>query len=264
MRGKIGQSQRKLRRLSTQRHTERGRCALRCYPFVKSEAAVNSEQTVSVKERQHRKVVMKHWIAATLALSAVSAVWADDIGRVLSSTPVVQQVNVPRRTCSVEQVNIQGFNSGAGALLGAIAGGALGNASGGHGPGRAAATAIGMVGGAIIGERLEGQAPIRTENVQRCGVQNFPENRVVAYNVVYEFGGMQYSVQMPNDPGPTIAVQVSPVGSLQPAPAPVIQTQILPPVTSYVTVQPAPYYYPPVFVPFGFRGHWHEREHRHW
>jgi hypothetical protein len=207
---------------------------------------------------------MKHWIAATLALSAVSAVWADDIGRVLSSTPVVQQVNVPRRTCTVEQVNIQGPNSGAGALIGAITGGALGNAAGGNAQGRAAATAIGMVGGAIIGDRFEGPAPIRTENVQRCGVQNFYENRVVAYNVVYEFGGMQYSVQMPNDPGPTIAVQVSPVGSLQAAPSAVIQTQILPPVTNYVTVQPTPYFYPPVFMPFGFRGHWHGHEHRRW
>jgi len=207
---------------------------------------------------------MKHWIAATLALTAASAVWADDFGRVLSSTPVLQQVNVPRRVCTVEQVNVQGPNSGAGALIGAIAGGALGNAAGGHGQGRAAATAIGMVGGALIGDRFEGQAPVRTENVQRCGVQNFYENRLVAYNVVYEFGGTHYSVQMPNDPGPTIAVQVSPVGSLQAAPAAFVQPQTGPPVTNYVTVQPIPYYYPPPFMGFGFRGHWHEREHRHW
>lgn len=208
---------------------------------------------------------MKHWIAATLALSAVSVVWADDVGRVLSSTPVVQQVAVPRRTCTVEQVNVQGLNSGAGALLGAMAGGALGSASGGRGPGRAAATAIGMVGGAIIGDRLEGSAPIRTENVQSCGVQNFYENRVVAYNVVYEFGGSQYTVQMPNDPGPTIAVQVSPVGSLTATAPVIVQAPIVSPVTSYVTVQPAPYFYPPLIVPFGFGGHhWHAREHRHW
>jgi len=207
---------------------------------------------------------MKHWIAATLALSAVSAVWATDVGRVLSATPVVQQVNVPRSTCTIEQVNVQGPNSGAGALIGAITGGALGNAAGGHGQGRAAATAIGMVGGALIGDRFEGPAPVRTENVQHCGVQNFYENRVVAYNVVYEFGGMQYSVQMPNDPGPTIAVQVSPVGSYQVAPQSFSQTPISPPVANYVTVQPTPFFYPPLFVPFGFRGHWHDREHRHW
>jgi uncharacterized protein YcfJ len=209
---------------------------------------------------------MKHWIAASLALSAVSAVWADDVGRVLSSTPVVQQVTVPRSTCTIEQVNVQGPNSGTGALIGAITGGALASAAGGHGPGGAAAAAIGMVGGALIGDRFEGQAPVRTENVQRCGVQNFYENRVVSYNVVYEFGGSQYSVQMPNDPGPTIAVQVSPVGSLQAAPTTIIQPQIVAPLTSYVTVvRPSPYFYPAPFVPYGFRGHhWHEREYRRW
>ena len=211
---------------------------------------------------------MKHWIAATLALGAVSAVWADDMGRVLSSTPVVQQVNVPRRTCTVEQVNIQGPNSGAGALIGAITGGALGNAAGGHGQGRAAAAAIGMVGGAIIGDRFEGPAAVRTENVQRCGVQNFYENRVVAYNVVYEFGGMQYSVQMPNDPGPTIAVQVSPVGVTQSTVPAVVQVPTSLPVTSYVMAEPlpVPFFYPSPLNPYGFyrHGYWHGREDGHW
>ena len=209
---------------------------------------------------------MKYWIAATWALSAVSAVWADDVGRVLSSTPVVQQVTVPRRLCTVEQVNVQGPNSGAGALIGAITGGALGNAAVGRGQGRAAATAIGMVGGALIGDRFEGPAPVRIENVQRCSVQNFSENRVVAYNVVYEFGGSQYSVQMPNDPGPTIAVQVSPAGSLQSPSSFVVQAPPAPPVTSYVTVQAAPFFYPSPLSPFGYYGHgyWHGREHRNW
>jgi hypothetical protein len=35
----------------------------------------------------------------------------------------------------------------------------------------------------------------------------------IGYNVTYEFGGHQYSVQIPNDPGPTILLQVSPVGA---------------------------------------------------
>ena len=209
---------------------------------------------------------MKYWIAATCALSAVSAVWADDLGRVLSATPVVQQVTIPRRMCTTDQVNVQGPNSGAGALIGAITGGALGNAAVGHGQGRAAATAIGMVGGALIGDRFEGPAPVHTENVQRCGVQNFYENRVVAYNVVYEFGGSQYSVQMPNDPGLTIAVQVTPVGSLQSANPVLVQAPQAPPVTSYISVQPAPFFYPSPLSPLGFYGHgsWHDRGSRHW
>lgn len=215
---------------------------------------------------------MKRVIAAALGLSALAGVWAQDMGRVLSSTPVVQQVAVPRQVCSNEQISYQGANSGAGALIGAIAGGALGNATGGRGAGRAAATAIGMVGGAVLGDRLEGPAPERTEIVQRCGVQNFYENRTVGYNVVYEFGGRQYAVQMPNDPGPTIAVQVSPVGGgLAPQAPPV--AVVVQPAINYVTVPAArsyysPFYYPPLVVPFGFygQGHGHFRGHErsHW
>ncbi len=211
---------------------------------------------------------VKRIIASTLALSAVAGVWAQDLGRVISSTPVVQQVAVPRQVCSTEQINYQGASSGAGALIGAIAGGALGSSAGGHGAGRAAATAIGMVGGAVLGDRLEGPAPERTENVQRCSVQHFYESRTVAYSVVYEFAGRQYSVQMPNDPGPTIALQVSPVGSAALVGAPMVQGQIAPPTTTYVTVQQrpyyTPYYYPPVIIPFGYYGYGHEREHRRW
>lgn len=213
---------------------------------------------------------MKRVIAAALGLSALAGVWAQDMGRVLSSTPVVQQVAVPRQVCSNEQISYQGPNSGAGALIGAIAGGALGNAAGGHGAGRAAATAIGMVGGAVLGDRFEGPAPERTEIVQRCGVQNFYENRTVGYNVVYEFGGRQYAVQMPNDPGPTIAVQVSPVGGGLAPQAPPLAV-VVQPATNYITVPAArsyysPFYYPPIVVPFGFYGQGHFRGHErsHW
>ncbi len=217
---------------------------------------------------------MKRMIAAALGLCALPGVWAQDMGRVLSSTPVVQQVAMPRQVCSNEQISYQGPNSGAGALIGAIAGGALGNATGGRGAGRAAATAIGMVGGAVLGDRLEGPAPERSEIVQRCGVQNFYENRTVGYNVVYEFGGRQYAVQMPNDPGPTIAIQVSPLGGgLAPQAPPVAFVEQ--PATNYVTVPVArtyyrPFYYPPVIVPFGFygqgygHGHFRENERSHW
>ena len=218
---------------------------------------------------------MKRLIAAVLGFGTVAGVLAQDVGQVLSSTPLVQQVAVPRQVCSNEQISYQGANSGAGALIGAIAGGALGNATGARGAGGAAATAIGMVGGAFVGDRFEGPGQERTETVQRCGTQNFFENRTVGYNVVYEFGGRQYSVQMPTDPGPTIAVQVSPLGtSLAPqAPPPAVMVQ--PSTTTYITVPVpvarsyySPFYYPPVLLPFGAYGHGHRQfrgyERSHW
>jgi hypothetical protein len=96
--------------------------------------------------------------------------------------------------------------------MGAIAGGAMGNAVG-QGGGRAVATMVGLMGGAILGDRIEGNAYPQVQNVQRCTTQTYYENRAVAYNVVYEYAGQRYQTQMPNDPGPTIRLNVSPVGA---------------------------------------------------
>lgn len=46
------------------------------------------------------------------------------------------------------------------------------------------------------------------QNVQQCSTQTFYENRTVAYNVTYEYAGKQYSVQMPQDPGPYVRLQM--------------------------------------------------------
>ncbi len=66
-------------------------------------------------------------ILASLGLSA----GAQEVGKVLSSTQVIQQVAVPRQVCTTEQVAVQPNKSGAGAAMGAIAGGTVGNAMGG-------------------------------------------------------------------------------------------------------------------------------------
>ncbi|MFN7122206.1 MAG: glycine zipper 2TM domain-containing protein [Hydrogenophaga sp.] len=156
-------------------------------------------------------------VMSLLALGSTGAALAqEEQGRVISSTPVVQQVAVPREMCSDERVTYQGQPSGAGALIGGIAGGAAGNAIG-NGSGRAAATVIGLIGGAIIGNRVEGPGQPYTESYRQCGTQTFYENRTVAYNVVYEYAGRQYNVQMPQDPGPYIRLNVSPADALPPA-----------------------------------------------
>ena len=169
-------------------------------------------------------------LAGAGALTAPVA-FAQEVGRVISSTPVLSQVAVPRQVCSQQQVQVQGQKSGGGALMGAVAGGAIGNSLGG-GEGRAIATLIGLVGGAMVGDRIEGGGQPQTQNVQSCTTQTFYENRTTAYNVVYEFNGRQYSVQMPQDPGPTVRLQVTPVGSVAPAPqasySPEVQTQSAP------------------------------------
>jgi len=153
---------------------------------------------------------MNKFLLLSAAMAAGGTAMGQDFGQVVSSTPILQQVAVPRQVCSVQQVQVQPRKSGAGAVIGAIAGGALGNAVG-DGGGRAAATLIGLVGGALLGNSIEGGQRGRTDNVQRCETQTFYETQPVAYNVVYEYAGRQYTVQTPTDPGRTIAVQVSPV-----------------------------------------------------
>jgi uncharacterized protein YcfJ len=179
------------------------------------------------------KVIGLSALAAT-SLLTFNASAADILARVITSTPVVQQVAVPRQVCNNQQVMTETPKSGGGALLGAVAGGAVGNAIG-NGGGRALATMIGLVGGAIVGDRVEGTNN-QVKNIQQCSTQTFYENRPSHYNVVYEYQGTQYNVQMAQDPGPYVRLQVTPVGAMNPAPQPSLPAQpVLP-------MQPQTYY----------------------
>ncbi len=161
---------------------------------------------------------MKKIVLLSVLSSFAAVCAAQETARVISSTPVITQAAVPRQVCSNQQVQVQSQKSGAGGIMGAVAGGAIGNSIGG-GDGRAVATLLGILGGAMLGDRIEGggQTQTQTQNVQNCSTQTFYENRTTAYNVVYEFNGKQYSVQMPQDPGPTIRLQITPVAASAPA-----------------------------------------------
>jgi uncharacterized protein YcfJ len=156
---------------------------------------------------------------------------ASERANVVSVTPIVQQVALPQRHCQDEPVAIQRQPSGAGALFGAIAGGAIGNALG-AGAGRAAATALGVFGGAVIGNTIEaeGSGP-PMQSLQRCTTHRALEERTVAYSVVYEYAGRQYTTQMRQDPGRTVQVQVQavPEGVVAVAPLPYAPPQYAPP-----------------------------------
>ena len=179
-----------------------------------------------------KKALVLSTLAAAAGLAVAPASAQDILARVISSTPVVQQVAVPRQVCNNEAVITQAPKSGAGALMGALAGGAAGNAIG-NGGGRAAATVLGLVGGAMIGDRIEGPNN-QLQNVQRCSTQTYYENRPSHYNVVYEYQSTQYNVQMANDPGSYVRLQVTPVGAMQPSPQPYQPSQ------PQTYMQPAP------------------------
>ena len=151
------------------------------------------------------------WVA-----SSAGPAWAQlEMARVVSSTPILQEVPVTRQVCQDEAVTRPGQKSGAGALMGTLAGGALGNAVG-EGSGKAIATMLGLFGGAILGNRIEGESPPETQMVRRCQPQTVYESQISAYHVIYEFGGKQYSAQMPNDPGQYIQLQITPMAPRPP------------------------------------------------
>lgn len=151
-------------------------------------------------------------LSAMGALASVATVaGAEEVGRVISSTPVIQQVAVPRQVCNAQPVAVQRPSSGGGAVIGAIVGGLLGNTIG-HGMGRGVATGVGIVTGAAVGDSIEGRGNY-AQAAPVCTTQTYYENRTVGYNVQYEYAGKQYGVQLPYDPGPTIRVQVTPVGA---------------------------------------------------
>ena len=168
-----------------------------------------SQVSCSIHLFQFADQEMKKFIATFALLSIGTLALAQEVGKVISSVQVIQQVSVPRQVCSQEQVAVQQNKSGAGAAMGAIAGGVLGNQIGG-GNGKAAATALGIFGGAIFGNNIEGAPVPQTQTVQNCMTQNIIENRVTGYNVTYEFNGKQYNVQLPRDPGPTIKLNITP------------------------------------------------------
>ena len=213
-------------------------------------------------------------------LSVCLPTQAQEIGNVISRTPVYQQVSVPRQICTQTQVSVPGQTSGAGAAMGAIAGGAIGNAIG-IGDGRALATMIGVIGGAIAGDKVEGPQAAQTQTQQTCTTQQVYENRLLGYNVVYEFAGKQYTVQLPKDPGPTIKLQVTPISAAPlevPGPEATVmaETSNLPIVPHQIfTASPqvvrvfSPYFRPNIYSPYPVFTHGNldigaAPRHRHW
>jgi uncharacterized protein YcfJ len=185
--------------------------------------------------------------------------------RVVSSTPVVAQVATPRQACYDEVQVTQAQPSGAGAILGAIAGAAVGNAIG-RGSGRALATGAGLLGGAVLGNHIETDGrPGGQRTVRRCENQTAYENQVVAYSVIYELNGQQYSTQLPQEPGATIPVQITVSPAVNTAPtvsyqsAPVYQQQAAPIVQyQYQDVQPG------VVTVYEDRPYYRHHRRHHW
>ncbi len=209
-----------------------------------------------------KNISLKVWVSL-MPFTALAA-GAYEQARVISSTPVVQQVNVPQQNCQNVPVLVQEPKSGAGAVMGAIAGGVLGNAIG-QGGGNAAATAIGMMGGAILGDKVESNSGT-LQNSQQCAT-SYVQSRVTHYNVVYEYAGKQYNVALPNDPGQSLTIQLTPAvansapvqtNDIQVAPQQVYAQPVYSAQPVYINSYPYPYpnYGYPLAIGVGLGYYW--------
>ena len=162
--------------------------------------------------------------------------------RVLSVTSVAQAAPASRVVCT-EAAEVPAPTSGAGALAGALVGAALGSQVGG-GSGQALATAAGVVGGALVGDKAEQGG--RTQTVRNCVTHSGPAP-VMAFQVAYEWAGQAYTTVLPYHPGASVQLQLTPVASaVAPADPALAVAGMAPPlagtvVTHTVVMAAAPY-----------------------
>ena len=153
----------------------------------------------------------------TAALNAAAAPPPDNgprYGRVVSVDPVRETATAAQRQCHDEVVTrhvpVRDQHQVAGTAIGAVAGGLLGNQIG-HGKGRTLATVAGAVGGGYAGHEIQEnhqENNTTTSTVRKCEtVAGTAGDRVVAYDVRYEYNGVTRSVRMDHDPGDRVQVQ---------------------------------------------------------
>ncbi|MET4674729.1 glycine zipper 2TM domain-containing protein [Luteibacter sp. ME-Dv--P-043b] len=135
-------------------------------------------------------------------------------GRVVSVDPVREAASSPQRECHDEVVTrhvpVRDEHQIAGTAIGAVAGGLLGNQIGG-GKGRTLATVAGAVGGGYAGHEIQErrqETNTTTATVRKCNtVAGSAGDKIVAYDVRYEYNGVTRTVRMDHDPGDRVEVQ---------------------------------------------------------
>nr|WP_154743553.1 glycine zipper 2TM domain-containing protein [Pseudomonas karstica] len=135
-----------------------------------------------------------------------------EYAQVLAVQPVKTQIKTPREVCKdvtvTRQRAVQDQHQIAGTVVGALAGGLLGNQIGG-GNGKKLATVAGAVGGGYAGNKVQEGMQNRdtyTTTQTRCNTVNDISDKVVGYDVRYTLDGKEGSVRMDRDPGGEIPV----------------------------------------------------------
>jgi len=127
--------------------------------------------------------------------------------QVIEVRPIYSNVSIPeRRQVCDDRYRNRNKHSHKGAILGGIIGGVIGNRFG-KGHGRDASTVLGVAIGAGVGSKSDRHR----NNGSRCYTETYyyDEQRIVAYDVAYEYSGEIYNSRMNRDPGDTVRVRVN-------------------------------------------------------
>jgi uncharacterized protein YcfJ len=171
---------------------------------------------LNIVKNMRTKMIVPALLTAVFVAPAMANDQYTDTARVLSATPQMERVNVPRQECRTEyqqQSYNQGGNSSiGGAIIGGIAGGLLGSTIG-KGHGRTAAAAIGAGVGAMagnsIGNNQNYRGGSRTVPVESCYQVDNWQSVNTGYLVTYEYNGRTYTTVTQDQPGKYIDVNVA-------------------------------------------------------
>ena len=135
-----------------------------------------------------------------------------EYAQVLAVQPVTETIKTPRQVCKevtlTKRKPVQDEHKIAGTVIGALAGGLLGNQVGG-GTGKKIATVAGAAAGGYAGNQVQGnmqEGDTYTTTETRCSTVTDSSEKVVGYDVKYQLNGLVNQVRMDRDPGAQIPV----------------------------------------------------------
>ena len=161
------------------------------------------------------------FLLSSLAPMALASSVVYEEAVVLSAMPVFEQVSVqsPSQACWVERVAVRrNRDHGVGLVVGGVVGGAIGNAVGHKKRNKQVGALVGSILGATLGNAMAKNRhdQRRYEDREVCETRQTTrvEERLLGYDVAYEYNGQVYNVRMGSDPGAQVRLRVShtPIG----------------------------------------------------
>ena len=161
-------------------------------------------------------------VGAVLVVGAVASIGAvagyvvasrPQFAQVVRVDPVTKAVTVREQQCEgmpvMKKKRVKQANRKAGTVIGGMVGGVIDDQSG-RGTRRAVATVADSADGVSAGNQIQKigrDSNLVTVNDPRCWTVKRTEQKVVAYDVRYRFGGKLGTVRMAHEPGQRIPVR---------------------------------------------------------